>query len=475
MKLADRDLTELTARDTAAAVKAGKVSAREVCDATLARIERLNPRINAIVDCDQAAARAEADAIDRRIAAGEVLPLGGVPFSVKDSLWVRGRRATYGSKLFADFIAPRDAWCVQRLRALGAVVVGITNCSEFTWKLMTNNLVYGITRNPWDTRMTTGGSSGGAASATAARFGPLALGTDAGGSVRRPAAHAGVVGMKPSVGLVPQPWGFPDPNFGISVVGQFARDVEDAALMLDALVGYEPADPTSLPIGGQLRLLRTVKKAPPMSLRIAWSPHLGRDFAVDTEVMAVCKSIVDKLGREGYSVEEADPQWPAGLEQAPQLPIQQSGLAHLFGKELATRRADLDPDSVQQIELGLKRTGVEVANALATRELIHAAHAQFFERFDVLLCPTTPITTWPVDQPYPTEIAGKPALPRGHAVFTPLFNIAGAPACSVPAGLVGGLPVGIQVVGARNDDARVLQFARLIELLVDTRFAPPFD
>lgn len=471
MKPRHRDLTELSAREIASGVGSKKFSAREASAAAIERTKQFNSQLNAIVSFDPAAVLAEADAIDKRIAAGASLPLAGVPFTVKDSLWVAGRRATYGSKLFGDFIAPRDSWVVARMRSLGAVVLGTTNCSEFTWKLMTNNLVYGITRNPWDTRMTTGGSSGGAASATSARMGALALGTDAGGSIRRPAAHAGVVGMKPSLGVVPQPWGFPDPNFGISVTGCFARDVEDTALMLESIIDYVPVDPESVPLG-QVKLVRAVRKAPPMALRVAWSPRLGQAFAVDHDVLEVFEGVIARLRAEGYSIENADPRWPEGLEQAPQLPIQQAGLAMLFGKHLDARRDDIDPDSVKMIEAGLQRSGVEIANALLTREKIHAALAEFFEQYDVLLCPTTPITTWPVDEAYPTHIEGKPALPRGHAVFTPLFNIAGAPACSVPAGLVKGLPVGMQVVGPRNEDARVLQFARLIEQVVDTRFEP---
>jgi len=475
MKPAQRELTQLSAREISAGVRSRKFSAREIADATLARIERINPRLNAIVQSDPARVIVAADAVDRRIAAGESLPFAGVPLTVKDNLWAEGWRCTQGSNLYRDFIAPRDAWVVARMKALGAVVIGITNCSEFACKLVTRNLVYGATRNPWNADVAVGGSSGGAASAMAARLGALGLGTDAGGSVRRPAAHCGVVGMKPSAGLVPQPWGFPDPNCGVSVTGQFGRDVEDVAHMLEALVGYEPTDPWSIPTAGQAHMVRSVRKAPPFSLRIAWSRRLGRGFAVDADVMEAFAAIVDRLAREGYAIEEAHPDWPEGMDLAPNLPLQQSGLAHHYGAQASANPGALDPDLLGMIDAGRARSGTELARVLALREQIQVAVGAFFERFDLLLCPTAPVTAWPDAQPWPPQIEGRPAESRGHAAFTPLFNISGSPACSVPVALVRGLPIGLQVVGPRHEDARVLQFARLVEDLVEARFEPDLE
>jgi len=190
---------------------------------------------------------------------------------------------------------------VARLRSLGAVMVGITNCSEFACKGITTNLVYGTTRNPWDTDLTPGGSSGGAAAATAARFAPLALCTDAGGSVRRPAAHTGLVGLKPSMGVVPQPGGFPEPNLGISVTGVLARNVADAALAFEHLVGHHPGDPFSLPatLDSDMR-----------AARLAWSPRLGCGFAIDHDVLQAFEAAIVKLRGAGHAIAEAD---PAGL------------------------------------------------------------------------------------------------------------------------------------------------------------------
>jgi aspartyl-tRNA(Asn)/glutamyl-tRNA(Gln) amidotransferase subunit A len=463
------DATGLPARDIAAGVQRGAFSAREICDAALQRIERLNPRLNAVIGFDPGIARSEAAAIDKRIAAGEALPLAGVPFTVKDNVWVGGRRITQGSKLFADFIAPRDAWSVARMRALGAVVVGITNCSEFACKGVTNNPLHGITRNPWDTRLTPGGSSGGAASATAAGFAPLALGTDAGGSTRRPAAHCGLVGMKPSAGIVPHPWGFAEPNFGLSVMGQLARTVADAALMLECLAGYDARDLYAM------RYVAAATREPAKTLRIAWSAQLGCNFAIDADVRAALESVVRTLASSGSAIEDADPQWPAGTAEYPLLALQQAGLAALYGKELDQRRADFDPDLVGQIEAGLHLPAAECARALLRREAIAFALATFFESHDLLLCPTAPVTAWPVEQLGPPVIGSLPAGPRGHAAFTPLFNYCGVPACSVPVALVRGLPVGLQIVAPRFEDTRVLQYAAHVERHVNRTFVPEFN
>ncbi len=207
-----------TARECATRVTTRELSAVEVARYFVKRVEQRNPSLNAIVQFDAEGVLAEARQIDERLVAGETLPMAGVPVTIKDNLWVAGRTVTQGSRLFADFIAPRDAWAVARLRQLGAVVLGITNCSEFACKGVTDNLLYGATHHPLDASLTPGGSSGGAAAALAAGMGLLALGTDAGGSVRRPAAHCGLVGHKPTQGVIAHPWGFAEPNYGVSVV-----------------------------------------------------------------------------------------------------------------------------------------------------------------------------------------------------------------------------------------------------------------
>ena len=448
----------------AARVSAGGLSAVEVARFFIERVERLNPALNAIVQFDPALVLAEAESVDRRLAAGEALPLAGVPFTVKDNLWVGGRRVSQGSRLFAHFVAPRDAWAVARLRALGGVVLGITNCSEFACKGVTSNLLYGTSRHPLDLSLTPGGSSGGAAAGLAAGLGLLALCTDAGGSTRRPAAHCGLVGFKASSGLIPHPWGFAEPNFGLSVVGILARDAADCAFVYDHLQAYDANDPAGVPIAAGLQ----VAGAPALeraSLRLAWSPRLGCDFAVDDGVATALAAQVEALRADGWSIDEADPAWPDAVREYPLIVLQQAGLFALYGDRLADAREDIDPDLVAQIESGATVTPAQVARALRLKEKIAQSLANFFDSYDLLLCPTTPVTAWPADRLGPAEIGGLPAGPRGHAAFTPLFNYCGVPACSVPAGLVNGLPVGLQVVGPRMEDARVLAFVGEMERL----------
>lgn len=459
-------LDQGTALALAARVSAGGLSAVEVARFFIERVQRLNPALNAIIQFDPALVLAEAESVDRRLAAGEALPLAGVPFTVKDNLWVGGRRVSQGSRLFDDFIAPRDAWAVARLRALGGVVLGITNCSEFACKGVTTNLLYGTTRHPMDLSLTPGGSSGGAAAGLAAGLGLLALCTDAGGSTRRPAAHCGLVGLKASAGLIPHPWGFAEPNFGLSVVGILARNAADCAFVFDQLLAYDANDPAGVPIAVGLQ----VSAAPPLrrsTLRLAWSPRLGCDFAVDAAVAQQLSQQVESLRADGWSIEQADPAWPDAVREYPLIVLQQAGLFALYGDRLADARDRIDPDLVAQIESGATVTPAQVARAVRLKEKIAQALANFFDSYDLLLCPTTPVTAWPADQLGPPVIGGLPAGPRGHAAFTPLFNYCGVPACSVPVGLVNGLPVGLQVVGPRMEDARVMAFVSEVERLQD--------
>lgn len=462
-----------SARATAAAVAGRSASAREVTAAALARLHAVNPALNAVITHDDAWTLAQADAVDARLARGESLPLAGVPITVKDNIWVQGRRVSQGSTLYADFVAPADAWAVARLKALGAVILGITNCSEFACKGVTNNLLHGITRSPWDSALTPGGSSGGAVAAVAAGIGALALVTDAGGSTRRPAAHCGLVGMKPTFGLVPCGPGFDEPNFGLSVMGQIARSVDDAAWMFELLQAYDGLDWGSQPAPPQ-RV--DVAASPPRTLRLAWSADFGCGFAIDADVREALEQVVQRLRADGWSITEAAPPWPAAMREAreyPLLKLQQAGLAALYGDALDADASRIDPDLQAQIRAGRTIGGAEIAAVLLLREQLHLAFARFFEGVDLLLTPTTPVTSWPVDQLGPPVIGGAPAGPRGHAAYTPLVNYAQAPACSVPAGLVRGLPVGLQVIGPRYADARVLQFAAVVERLVGPAPHPP--
>ncbi len=467
-----KNLWRMNASLIAEKVGSKALSAVEVSHSVIERLHEVNSRLNAVVQHDDAWSIAQAREIDHRIAQGESLPLAGVPITVKDNIWVKGKIITQGSLLFKDFVAPEDAWTVAKLKKLGAVIVGITNCSEFACKGVSNNLVYGQTRSPWNTDLTPGGSSGGAVSATAAGIGALALATDAGGSTRRPAAHCGLVGMKPTFGLIPCGPSFDEPNFGLSVMGQIARNVEDAALMWRHLVQYSHRDWGSQLHTDPVRNL-ALRAVPDKKLRIAYSHDLGCDFAIDADVRQVVEKMIKTLQRDGYEIECVSPVWPAGVKEYPLLKLQQAGLAALHGEAYDANPSDLDPDIAAQIILGRTHSAVDITKVLILREHIYAAYDKFFESYDLLLCPTTPTVSWDINALGPKTIGGVDAGPRGHAIFTPLFNYCQAPACSVPVGLTRDLPVGLQIVGPRYSDALILQMAAHIERLQDEPQQPP--
>lgn len=440
----------------AAAVQAGRTDPVEVIEAFLGQIRRANPAVNAVVDHDEAAPRAEAAAVRRRVAAGERLPLAGVPVVVKDSIWVAGRRITQGSPLFREFRPVRDALPVERMRHAGAVVVGIGNMPEFGAKEVTDNRLYGRTLNPRDLSRTPGGSSGGCAAALAADMAPAALGGDGGGSCRRPPAHVGVVGFKPSPGVVADPWGFPGTLPGIACIGAMGRTVADTQALFAAVAGAHADDAPSqgLPPG----------PVPVERLRVGYSPLLGLGLALDADVRGAVDAAVDALRRRGMTIMEVDPDWPPGTAEARILAIEDAGLADLFGARWRAAPELFDPHIGMQIERGFRRSGADVAAAHAFSLRIALAIARFFTSWDLLLCPTTACVAWPADRLDPETVGGRLAAHRGHAAFTPLFNHARTPAISIPCGTgKDGLPVGMQVVGSRLADWRVLAAAAWME------------
>lgn len=441
----------------AEAVRAGRETAVSVAEAAIARIEAAADLI-AMVDFDPAPLRAEAAAVDARIAAGEDLPLAGVPVAIKDTIWVAGRRVTQGSRLFADFVAPADAIAVERLRRAGAVIAGLSNTSEFACKGLTTNRVYGTTQHPLDPRLTPGGSSGGPSTAVAADLVPLALGTDAGGSSRRPPAHVGAVGFKPSFGAIPHAPGFACPVPGIEVLAPITRTVGDAAAMFAVLRGPDPRDPDSL--------LSPTTAEVSASPRIAYTRRFGMDVPVEPAIEAGIERAIDVLRASGFEVVERDPPWPAGVDEATLMPLQHAGLAALHG-DAFRRDPDLfDPDIAVQIERGLTLDAVTVTRARILAREVALALAGFFGEVDLIVGPTVPCLAWPADRLGPERIAGIAVPPRAHAAFTPLFNHAGVPALSLPVGRgEGGLPFGLQMVAARGADDFLLACAARAEAL----------
>ena len=445
----------MNAREIVAAVSGGRASAVEMVRAALDRIAAAKA-LNAVVTVDPARSLQEAATIERRVQLGESLPLAGVPVVIKDNIWVDGWRITQGSRLFADFVAPCDAIAVERLRKAGAVVVGIGATSEFACKGVTTSLLFGPTRHPLNPELTPGGSSGGPATAVAAGLVPLAIGTDAGGSSRRPPAHVGVVGFKPSYGAIPYGPGFAEPFFDISVIAPIARNVADAALAFEAMAGPDARDPDSAPVDSDERRFP--------DLRIAFSPKLGLDTPVDPAIAERLEAIVEHLAKTGIQSVRRDPAWPPGATEEALMPLQHAGLARLYGDAFQKDPAQFDPDVGRQIERGLTLHGVDVITAMGASSAIRTAFAAFLCEFDLLLTPTVPCVAWPHAQLGPTMIGGTKVSPRAHAAFTPFVNHARLPAISIPCGCdANGLPFGLQIIAQRGRDRMLLQAAMRLE------------
>lgn len=453
------EILDRTTADIATAIRTGAATARAVTEMAIARVENRNPVLNAIVDFDPAEARREADRVDAQRSNGFDGLLLGVPFTVKDTTWVAGRRVTNGSLIHRDFTPPRDALCVERLKVAGGVFLGMTNTPEFAAKGHTENKVYGATRHPLNPALTPGGSSGGAAAALGAGFSTIAVGTDGGGSGRRPAAHVGIVGLKTSAGAIPSPFGFGGfygPLYG--VVAPMGRTVADVRLMFDVMAGPDPRDPGSVAV---------VSAHPPRQPRIAYSPRLGLDVAVDPDVQAAVDNAIDRLRSAGWTIDAADIAWPDGTHELAFSAVTQAAAAHMHA-ERWRRDPDMFGDNIAaMIAGGLKVTGAEVVAATKLADRVARAVAEFFTTYDYLLTPTTACVSWPVEQVFPPTIEGKPASPRGHAAFTPLFNQALVPAISVPCGTGrDGLPVGLQIVAPRLHDRSLLEMASRAERIL---------
>ena len=456
--MSNDELTRLSAVELAAMIRTRKASPVEVTKGILARIEKLNPALNAFVTLHTDEALCSAARAEEALMSGQpVGPLHGVPLHVKDNLYVAGSRTTFGSKLTETNVTADDCPAVERLRKAGMIVVGRTNTPEQGWKGVTDNRVFGITRNPWNIALTPGGSSGGASAAVAAGMGPIGLGTDGGGSLRIPASFCGVFGFKPSFGRVPN-W----PGSGGAMlrhIGTITRTVADMAVALDVMAGPDPRDLLSLPSTGE-RYLPNLDKGI-RGQRIAYSPNLGY-ARVDPEVAAICQRAAERFAEAGAIVEQVPLDWRDPYD---------TWNVFFFGtaaasleKKLATQGELLDPGLRRVAEAGLKLRGVDFANALAARHNFWEQVRRVYEHFDLLLCPTLPAPPFAVGQDDANPIDGEQLGPLQWTRFTYPFNLTGQPAASVPAGWTqSGLPVGLQIIGNRHADLAVLQASRAWE------------
>ncbi|WP_028642578.1 amidase [Nocardioides sp. URHA0020] len=452
---------ESTARDQVAAVRRREISARELLELHLERIAVRNPELNAIVSLDEERARAGAAAADEELASGaEVGALHGLPFAFKDTHGVAGWRTTYGSPLFADHVAEHDDLIVERVRRAGVVVLGKTNVPEFAAGSHTFNRVFGLTRNPVDPTRSAGGSSGGAACALASGMVPLADGSDMGGSLRNPASFCGVVGLRPSLGRVPE-WPLYNQWETTSVGGPMARNVGDLALLLSVMAGPDPRAPQALTDAG-------ASFGPPLAgslagLRVALSPDLGGAFEVDTEVASIVSSSAAVFTSAGASVTDAHPV----LAEADDTfrTLRAWHFQAKFGLMLAASPDEFKPSLADNIRAGASLTGADVARAYAQRTALSDRMRDFFTAYDVLVLPVSQVPPFPADQEYPASINGRPMdtyLDWMRAAY--FITVTGCPAISVPFGTtVDGLPVGIQIVAPHGRDRSLLEVAAAFE------------
>ncbi|TWD83354.1 aspartyl-tRNA(Asn)/glutamyl-tRNA(Gln) amidotransferase subunit A [Kribbella amoyensis] len=439
----------------------GTVSPVEATRAALEAIERFGERVNAFVLVDAEGALAAAKESESRWRAGEPLgPGDGVPTSIKDALWTRGWPTLRGSTLI-DEAGPwdEDAPCVARLRETGAVILGKTTTPEYSWKGVTDSSKFGATGNPWDPAKTSGGSSGGSATAVGLGMGAWSVGTDGGGSVRIPAAFTGTVALKPTYGLIPL---FPPSAFGtLSHAGPMTRTVKDNAALLDVISGYDARDWSAMPtpISSFLDGLDDGVAG----LRIGFSPDLGF-VRNDPEVDAAVRAAIDVLADAGAKVDEVDPGFADPIEAFNVLWF--SGAAKVlqgYGDAVGDK---VDPGLRRTAEAGADYTASDFLDATAVRMELGRLMGQFHRTYDVLITPTLPLAAFPVGQDVPDGSTSPDWT--SWTPYTYPFNLTQQPALSVPCGFTSaGLPIGLQIVGARHADALVLRVGQAYQAATD--------
>jgi aspartyl-tRNA(Asn)/glutamyl-tRNA(Gln) amidotransferase subunit A len=452
------EVWRLSASELGRRYRQGTLTPLEAAQACLQRLDAVNPRLNAVIARRDESMLRDAQAATERLMAGRPLSaLDGIPVSIKDNLLTGDLPTTWGSPALRDHRTEADELPVARLREAGALLIGKTNLPEFALEGYTDNPLFGATVNPWNTALTPGGSSGGAVAGVAAGVTPLALGTDGGGSIRRPASHCGLVGLKPSIGSIARGGGLPSLLLDFEVVGPLARTVTDVRLMFDALRGPHALDRHSL---GAAQA--SDRPEPPRALRVLYVPTL--DCApVDQEIARHCRQAMDVLSGLGHDVVEGVMPLDLSFMTEAWPIVGQVGLARLF-ERFPHWRTQASPKYHDLAEQGARRTAAQLWAVLEDIESLRRGCARMFEQYDILVTPAAAALPWPAREAYPPLIDGRPVGPRGHAVFTGWVNAAGLPALAVPvAPTAGGLPIGIQMIGRFGADDRLLALGETYE------------
>ncbi|ARU87981.1 amidase [Pseudomonas sp. M30-35] len=461
-KQPESELTTWSACELANEIRSGHLSARELTEACLAKIAQHNPTLNALVTLDAEGALRKADAADQRQARGESLgPLHGLPIAHKDSFLTAGMRTTWGSKIYAEHVPTQDSLIVTRQAQAGSILLGKSNLPEFGAGSQTFNSVFGATRNPYAPSKTCGGSSGGAAVALASGMVALADGSDMGGSLRNPASFCNVVGLRPSVGRVPN---LPNNNsFGqLTVAGPMGRCVADVALLLSVIAGPDRRDP--LTIESPANQFRDLAQDDWKHARIAYSPDLG-GLPVDPAVRAMTEIGAKRIADLGCTVEHAEPDF-SGAAEAFQV-LRALTYATGYGHLLKTQRQHFKDTVIWNVELAQRFSSQDVIDAEAVRARLFRDTQALLERYDFIIAPVSQVLPFPVEQPF-VERIGEQSMNNYIEWMNScsLITLSGHPAISVPCGFSDdGLPVGLQIIGRYRDELTLLKFAQAFETI----------
>ncbi|MFX1299089.1 MAG: amidase [Promethearchaeota archaeon] len=459
------DICYMSACEMISKIQTQELSSLEITETIIERIEKINPSINAFCTPTFDLAREMAKKADLSVKEGKKLgSLNGIPLSIKDLMMTEGIKTTFGSKLYENFIPTSDDIAVQRLKMAGSVILGKVNTPEFGHIALTNNKLFGETKTPWDLDRNSGGSSGGSASAVASGLGPLSLASDGGGSIRIPSSLCGVIGLKTTYGRIPI-----GPRIGVAFLtldhyGPIARNVEDAALMLNVMKGFHPIDYKSLPDDG-IDYVDALKERP-KKLKIGYSTSLGFVKVLDDEVENTVIKSAEKLTKNNWEIENAKIKL-----KRPELAFSilvSSSIAYDLKNEIDERPYDLSPDLRNIIKAGLTYQGLDIEKATAHRLKLYEQMHEYFKRYDLLITPTTPLPAFKVEWDekgtrFPS-IKNKALSISSWMSFTYPFNMTGHPAISIPCGWSNkGLPIGMQIVGKRYDEKTVLQVSKVFE------------